>query len=52
MGTPPDRHRQTPFFGRIYLDSFPDSEKKTVFFDEFPWLDNGSGSFLKAFDYF
>ena len=35
-----------------YLDSLPDSEKKTVFLDEFPWLDNGSESFLKAFDYF
>ena len=35
-----------------YLDSLPDSERKTVFFDEFPWLDNGGGSFLKAFDYF
>jgi len=37
---------------RNYLDRFDDEEKKIVFIDELPWLDNGSGSFLKAFEYF
>ena len=36
---------------RAYLDTLGD-QKKIVFIDELPWLDDGSGEFLEALDYF
>jgi len=36
---------------RAYLDTLGD-QKKVVFIDELPWLDDGSGEFLEALEYF
>ncbi len=35
-----------------YCGTLQSAEKKVIFIDEFPWLDNNKSSFLKAFDYF
>ena len=34
------------------LEAHPSTEKRVVFLDEFPWLDNKKSGFLAAFDHF
>lgn len=36
----------------LYLESIDTPEKKVVFFDELPWLDNHRSGFLNAFGFF
>lgn len=37
---------------RDYLDAVGEDEKAVVFLDELPWMDDGSGKFLHALEYF
>ncbi len=48
----PKTWREAFFQLRDYLDTFTDSKKRIVFFDEMPWLDNQKSGFLEAFEYF
>lgn len=53
-GLPPAELKEwdDAFFAlRAYLETIKEG-KKVVFIDELPWLDDGSGDFLKAFEYF
>jgi uncharacterized protein len=34
------------------IDANPSTEKRVIFFDEFPWMDNNKSFFLAAFDHF
>jgi uncharacterized protein len=37
---------------RELIEANPSDEKRVVFFDEFPWMDNNKSFFLAAFDHF
>ena len=48
----PKNWREAFFQLREYLSGFHDNQKRIVFFDEMPWLDNQRSGFLAAFEYF
>ena len=37
---------------RAYLDSFDQSKRLVVFFDEMPWMDTAKSNFLSSFEFF